>query len=142
MGIPRPKGKDKPKKDRKKTSSQLKKLLDKVFSEFIRRKYADKEGKIKCYTCPKVLKWQELQCGHFVSRQHLATRYDEENVRPQCIGCNIFGGGKVSVFANNLEFEREGIVNALYRKSSEIIKSYPYEQKIIYYKEKIKQLER
>lgn len=126
---------------KKKTQSQLKKLLDKVFSEYVRRKNANENGYVKCYTCSKVLPWQEIQNGHFVSRSHLATRYEEDNTRPQCVGCNVFGGGRVAIFASRLDEELgEGTVAKLYRKAQEITKDYPYQEKIDYYKLKLSEL--
>lgn len=136
------KEKDKPKKLKKKTNAKLKKELDKIFSLYIRRKYADKNGEASCYTCGKIYKWQELQCGHFVSRQHLATRYDERNVRPQDIGCNIFGGGRVATFATKLESEQKGMVTTLYRKAQEITKDFPYQAMIEEYKKKLLTLQK
>lgn len=127
------------KKLKKKTTSQLKKKLDQIFSQFIRNKYAQ-SGFITCYTCGRKIEVKSSQCGHFVSRQHLATRFDERNCRPQCIGCNVFGGGQVAIFATNLERENPGIVNELYKKAQEITKYYPYEEKIKEYEDKIKNL--
>ena len=80
---------------KEKTQAQLKKELDRVFSIYIRQHY-DKE----CYTCGKV---GTLQNGHFVPRQYLATRWDENNCRPQCVGCNIFGNGKPLDFEERLK---------------------------------------
>lgn len=131
----------KPKKKPKKlTTSQLKKKLDNVFSKYIRQKYADNDGYVLCYTCGIKKSYAEIQNGHFVSRSHLATRYLEENCRPQCVGCNIFAGGRVAVFATNLEREKKGIVQELYRKAQEITKYYPYEEKIKEYEEKLQKL--
>lgn len=73
----KPKVKSKSKK-RQKTQAQLKKLLDSIFSVYIRQKYP-----AECYTCGK--KDVSLQCGHFISRSYLATRFDENNCRPQCL---------------------------------------------------------
>lgn len=124
---------------KKKTTAQLKKILDQVFSQFVRQKYADEDGMVDCWTCSKRLHWKEMQNGHFVSRQHLATRYSEDNCRPQCVGCNVFGGGKVSVFAERLERELgEGTVSRLYREANRITKDYPYLEKIAHYKSLIK----
>lgn len=81
-----------------KTQAKLKKELDTVFSKYIRQKYP-----ARCYTCGKVD--TPLQCGHFVSRQYLATRWDENNCRPQCVGCNIYGNGKPLDFEENLKRE-------------------------------------
>lgn len=74
--------------------SWWKKEADTWFSRFIRQR--DK----KCYTCntnsPK------LQCGHFVPRQYLATRYSEVNNHAQCYACNMLFGGQPSKYALNL----------------------------------------
>lgn len=120
-------------KVKKLTTAKLKKKLDEVFSKYIRQKYANQEGQVQCYTCPIKKHWKEMQCGHFVSRSALATRFSEDNCRVQCVGCNVFGGGQIATFANNLERENEGIVTALYKKSQEITKDYPYQEKIDYY---------
>ena len=81
-----------------KTQAQLKKELDAVFSKWIRAKYP-----AECYTCRATDK--TLQCGHFVSRQYLVTRWDENNCRPQCVGCNMFGNGKPLDFEERLKTE-------------------------------------
>lgn len=134
------KDKDKPKK--KKSVSKLKKELDTLFSQYIRRKYANEKEEVSCYTCGRVMHWKQIQCGHLASRSYLSTRYDENNVRPQCVGCNVFGAGKVVVFATLLDNELgEGTVARLYRKAQEITKNFPYQEKITYYKEKLKQYE-
>lgn len=92
-----PKVKSKAKK-RVKSQAQLKKELDRIFSLYIRKVHP-----AKCYTCGKTD--TALQCGHFVSRSYLATRFHENNCRPQCIGCNIFGHGKPLDFEENLKKE-------------------------------------
>lgn len=77
------------------TPSKLKKKLDAIFSLYIRAKYAK-----YCYTCNKPS--DRLQCGHFIPRIYLATRWDENNCRPQCAGCNIWGRGQLLDFEENL----------------------------------------
>ena len=86
---------------KKKTPSWYKKKLDKLFSEYVRRS-ADP---CKCYTCGKLGHWKSMQAGHYIPRNHLATRWDERNVKVQCVGCNVWGGGKSDVFAVNLREE-------------------------------------
>ena len=86
-----------------KTQAQLKKELDTVFSIYIRQKYADSHtGTVSCYTCSVVKHWKEIQNGHWIPRNILATRFDEDNCRPQCVGCNMFNKGKPDIFAVNL----------------------------------------
>jgi hypothetical protein len=142
-GKPIPKQKDLKRKLKKKSVSKLKKELDKVFSEYIRKSHANQKGEVKCYTCPKVLPWKEIQNGHFVSRVYLSTRFEESNCRPQCVGCNIFGRGKTAIFANNLEIDGDtGITLKLYKKSQELTKwgTKDYEAKIEEYKKKLNDL--
>ena len=60
-----------PKKPSRKT---LVKKLDKVFSQYIRRRFAVNEI-AKCVTCGKQAHWKDLQAGHFMSRKHYSTRW-------------------------------------------------------------------
>lgn len=78
------------------TPAKLKKELDRVFSIWVRR------GAKTCYTCGKVA---ALQCGHFVSRSYLATRWEPDNCRPQCWGCNGYGNGRLLDFEERLTYE-------------------------------------
>lgn len=77
----------------KKTVSSLKRKADKVFSIFIRKR----DG--VCFTCGSR---RNLQCGHFISRSHNATRYDELNCWTQCVGCNVFKNGNMAEFSYRL----------------------------------------
>lgn len=88
-----------------KTAAKLKKELDAIFSKYIRLKYADENGNCTCYTCGKVTHWKQIQNGHFISRQYLATRWHEDNCRPQDVGCNIYGHGKPLDFEERLKKE-------------------------------------
>lgn len=121
------------KKVKKPKIKSLKKKLDEVFSKYIRQKYADMHGDCLCFTCGKKSPWQALQCGHFISRSYLATRFSEDNCRVQCWGCNGFGGGRLVEFANKLEKETPGITTILYKKAQEITKDFPYQEMILKY---------
>ena len=80
--------------------------LDRVFSEYVRLKYADDNGYVSCYTCGKVMKWNEgMQNGHFWGREFFATRWDERNCRPQETNCNYFKQGMSFKFAEKLKQE-------------------------------------
>jgi len=76
----------------KKTLSSTKKRAWKVFSEYIRRKYA-KNGMCACVTCGCVKPWSEMQAGHAMAGRNNAILYEERLVRPQCVACNMFKGG-------------------------------------------------
>jgi len=82
--------------------STLIKKLDKVFSQYIRLKDADHAGYVSCFTCGVSKNWREVDAGHFQSRGKYATRYHEDNVKPQCKRCNGFRGGEQYQFALNL----------------------------------------
>lgn len=86
---------------KKPTHSQLKQKLDAVFSLYIRRKYA-RGDTVKCFTCFTEKPVKEMQCGHFIPRSHLSTRWLEENCHPQCVGCNVFMKGRMDVYAYQL----------------------------------------
>lgn len=83
--------------------STLKNKLDKVFSEYVRRRLAGPHGMVACVSCGRVKRWQEQQAGHFVSRVRLATRWDIENTNPQCSACNVLLRGNAVGYARWLE---------------------------------------
>jgi len=95
---------------KEKTTAKLKKELDRIFSLFIRYKYADKNGYVRCYTCDTIKPVKEMQCGHWIPRNILGTRFSEKNCRPQCVGCNMFNRGRPDVFSVNLMKEKIDIV--------------------------------
>ena len=76
--------------------------LDSEFSKYIRQKYAEKNGQVYCFTCTHKAHWKEMQNGHYISRACLILRWNEQNCRPQCAGCNIFRSGKPVDFRENL----------------------------------------
>ena len=129
----------------KKTISKLKKELDKWFSLYIRLRNADDNGNNQCCTCGTIDNWKKLQCGHFVSRKHLATRFHEMNCFPQCVSCNIFKYGEQWKFGQFLDRNLgEGVSEELVILGNTILKisRIDYEEKITYYKsvvEKLKQ---
>lgn len=92
-------------KRKSKTQAQLKKELDKIFSLYVRTIHSDAMGNNTCYTCGKAGTIKTMHCGHFVSRQYLATRWHENNCRIQCAGCNLFGNGKPLDFEERLKKE-------------------------------------
>jgi len=114
--------------------------LDKVFSEYIRRRYA-KNGISECVTCGKKDHWKNLQAGHFMSRKHYATRWDEENVEVQCMACNVYRYGEQYLFAKHLGQEK---ADELLSKSRTMVKLKDWEllEMIEIYKEKLLELER
>ena len=80
-----------------KGADDLKRLthrLDKLFSEYVRRRDTDRHGVVRCCTCNRPFHWKDIDAGHFVSRDRKATRWDGRNCHPQCQHCNRFRGGE------------------------------------------------
>ena len=94
--------KEKKPKENKETITSLKKKLDTVFSIYSRNFYSDSSGNTECYTCGKYGTVKTMQCGHFHSRSHLSVRWDLDNVRNQCAGCNVFKHGNYIVYTMKL----------------------------------------
>jgi hypothetical protein len=107
---------------KKLTRSKLIKKLDKVFSLYIRLRFAKNEI-AQCFTCGKKDHYKRLQCGHFQSRKYYSTRYDEINCQVQCAGCNVFRYGEQFIFGKNLDLEYgSGCSESLYYKAKQIKK--------------------
>lgn len=100
---------------KQKSISQLKKLADKLCSEYTRRKGASFDGFNYCYTCGVRKHWKELQAGHYISRVYTNTRYYEPNLKPQCYSCNIMKHGAMDEFALRLDGENPGILIKLHQ---------------------------
>lgn len=84
---------EKKSKEKKESISSLKDKLHKVFSIYIRHKHSKDGENVECYTCGVVKPIKEMQNGHFWSRKHLSTSWEEKNCKPQCVGCNVFKNG-------------------------------------------------
>ena len=118
---------------------------DKWFSMFVRLRDADENGLARCITCGVVKPVKQMDCGHFVKRQHMGTRFSEYNCHTQCKRCNAFEQGR------NEDFERalismygEDRVNLLKSASRQATKTNKatLEYLAAYYKQKAVELAR
>ncbi len=128
-----------------KSISKLKKELDKWFSLFIRLSNATDTGLTQCFTCNKVAHFKQMHCGHFQSRRHLATRFDEMNCEVQCPKCNIFSQGEQFKFHIKLNAKYgEDTSIELQHKAMQKVKfsRSDYEEKITYYKNIVNNLKK
>ena len=113
--------------NKKVSRSKLVKKLDTIFSQYIRLKNSVNE-KATCFTCGKVDHWKKLQNGHFQSRKHYSTRWDEVNCQVQCAGCNVFKYGEQYKFSVNLDAKYgEGTAEDLSIKAQQILKISNFE---------------
>ena len=134
-----------PKTKKKPSRSKLVKKLDTIFSQYIRLREADSSGFVECFTCGKKDHWKKLQNGHFQSRRHYATRWDERNCQVQCVGCNMFKAGEQYKFSIALDGKYgEGKAEELELLARTIMKvsRIDYEDKISYYGTFVKKLKK
>lgn len=131
-------------KKRKKSRKQLVIALDRVFSKYIRTLHSE-NGLVECCTCGNKLPINKIQCGHFMSRRHYSTRWDEENVAAQCMKCNMFSQGEQFLFSKYIDKKYgEGYSEVLMYKSRETVKfsDFELESMIQEYRDKLKELEK
>jgi hypothetical protein len=89
-------------KSRGLTLSKAKKRAWTVFSKYIRLSHSDSSYCSMCYTCGVVKAWNDLQSGHGIPGRNNAILFEERVVRPQCVGCNVFGRGQYQIFTRKL----------------------------------------
>lgn len=90
MLLNKPIKKNKATKKKRDSLASLIRKADIVTSQYIRQKYADSTGVVKCVTCDTKLHWSQSHCAHFMERANKATRWLEENLHPACPSCNVF----------------------------------------------------
>lgn len=118
--------------------------LDKVFSKFIRLSYSDEFGYAHCYTSGIKIHWKSLHAGHFIDREHMATRWDITNVYPQSFIENVIRRGNLKTFRINLVMEMgEESVLELEKlgRQTRVWKESELKAKIDYYTNLVKELE-
>lgn len=124
--------------------SVLIKQADEVFSEFIRlRDAASFCGHVKCFICSTEKHWRQMQCMHFITRDAMATRFDEDNCHTGCESCNCYDGEHCDKY--RVEMEKvygPNIVYDLLSRSRSLAKftRSDVSEMIGKYKEKIKEL--
>lgn len=106
----------------KKSRKSIVKRLDTVFSLYIRLKDSDENGFCKCISCQKIQHYKDVDAGHFISRRHMSTRYDVDNVFPQCRYCNRYVAGNQWLYSQALEKIKKNLPEKLYLKSKQTVK--------------------
>lgn len=105
------------------SKSLAKRRAWKAFSKYIRTRDMNLSGFVKCYTCGRKFDFKNIQAGHGLGGRHGGVLFLEELVKPQCRGCNIFGGGKYPIFTQKL-IEEHGTEKyyELVKKSNQLVK--------------------
>ncbi len=133
---------------KRKTIGKLKADLDKVFNKVIRLRDTE-DGYGKCISCGQVFPFEELDAGHFFAKKgYDGLRYDEENVHAECRNCNRFNESHLIGYQDNLRIKiGEERLEALKERARQYKQGFfkwdrsEIEEKIIYYKEKLKEYE-
>lgn len=120
------------------------KKLDKVFSEYIRLRDS-MGGYFRCISCGKIKPYEQADCGHYHSRTHMATRFDEDNCHAECRSCNRFSADHLIGYRKNLVLKiGQGRFDLLAFKASQTKKWSDFELKALigHYKSLIIQLKK
>lgn len=126
-----------------KKKPDLKAKLDKEFSLFIRLRDCMPNGYFRCISCNQIKSYEQADCGHYINRQHMNTRFDEMNCNAQCRHCNRFMEGNIQNYRKGL-ISKYGEQRLILLESKQSIarkySDFEYEQLIKYYKALSKKL--
>lgn len=119
--------------------------LDRVTSLYVRSKDADRFGFNYCYTCGGKYQWKLMDCGHYIKRRYLHTRWDLDNVHVQCQVCNRNLGGNYGVYERKMkaQYGADGVLklwDKAYRKDK--IPTVTLEIMLAEMKQKLKSLKK
>ena len=78
------------------------KRLDTAFSLFIRYRDTMPGGAFRCISCGQIKPFNQADCGHYINRQHMSTRFDEMNCNAQCRKCNRYMEGNIQGYRRGL----------------------------------------
>lgn len=123
----------------------LKSKLDRLFSIYIRLRDSDKNGYCRCISCGKFNHWKDVDCGHFVNRSHMSTRYNERNCHAQCRKCNRFDeGNNIGYTRGLIKLYGVKILNDLdvLKHTQSYMKAFDYNILIDHYKKEIERLKK
>lgn len=132
------------KKKSAKESSALKKKLDTVFSQYIRlRDMIPNTTCFRCISCGMIYTIGNADCGHYINRQHMITRFSEINCNAQCRSCNRFDEGNMSGYRKGLIL-KYGESKVLYleslKRESRKYTEFEYKGLIEHYKKEVKRI--
>ncbi len=125
---------------------KLDKKLDRIMSFYIRiRDIVHNESGISyCITCGRPHHWKQMHMGHFVTRDRLAVKFNEDNLNGQCNHCNTYKKGDQAAhgFAIDRKYGKPGLALSLLAMGAKKVKLSRmwYENEIKIYKQKLKDI--
>lgn len=94
----------------------------------------------KCISCGNIKPIEYADAGHYFSRRHLSTRFNEKNVHAECSYCNRFNAEHLEFYRVNLIKkigEQEFNMLKIASQSQSKISDFELEILIKYYKNKL-----
>lgn len=137
-------GKTKYQKSKPKKASLTAKL-DKVFSEYIRLQDIQVKVPSSLVSRNRILPYDQADCGHYINRKHMSTRFSEKNCNAQCRSCNRFDEGNIQGYRRGLVAKYgESAVVMLESMKNQInkISEFEYNTMIDHYRKEVKRLKR
>lgn len=104
------------------TMKSKKDKLDRVFSQYIRLRDMLPGQVFRCISCGQIKPISQADCGHYINRQHMSTRYSEINCNAQCKSCNRFDEG-------NMQGYRRGLVAKYGKERTIMLEAMKYDIK-------------
>jgi hypothetical protein len=132
-------------REKKKVSvSTLMKVLDSVFSQYVRLRDCIattwSKTQLKCFTCDMPVEYKQSQNMHFIPRATKTLRYDERNCHGWCMRCNVILKGNYLEYFIRMEKKYwRKVVDEMLAEKNKIWKLTPewLQEKIEYYKEQL-----
>ena len=118
--------------------------LDKVFSMYIRLRDTMPSGYFKCISCGQIKPFNQADCGHYINRQHMSTRFDEMNCNAQCRKCNRFEEGNIQGYRKGLidkYGEQKVILLESKKNTTRKFSDFEYKALIKYYTTLVKKMQ-
>lgn len=121
--------------------------LDRVFSRYIRLRdsFPTQGGRmVRCISCGRIIPLEACDCGHYINRGHMATRWDEDNCHAQCRQCNRFDEGNIQGYRPRLAAKigaaRVELLES--RKHAPCrLTDFELEALLVHYRQRLKELE-
>ena len=123
--------------------TNLKDKLDRVFSQYIRLRDMLPGNVFQCISCGRIKPMSQADCGHYINRQHMSTRFSEVNSNAQCRSCHRVDEGNMSGYRAGL-VRKHGETKVLLLESQKYetrkYTEFEYKALIEHYKKEVKRL--
>lgn len=124
---------------------RLTEKLDTIFSQYIRLRDSKPYGYkfFRCISCGRVLPIEKADNGHFFSRRHMSTRFDEDNCNAECSYDNRFNSEHLVGYEKNLKVKlgkQRFLLLEVKAHQTKQWSAWELEQLCNYYKKKIQEM--